>query len=250
MAKGPISARFLRTSRKIVRPYLRRAMGLGDFLAAVEGRRSFPRWLGKIKGLTLKQREFIVQQAIVLLEGFYAHLPLKRAMYAIDPLQRLRLLQHRLPQYSSDTVFHAEMMDIFRSLRDRHTIYLLPPPFQRAAAWLPFKVESYWHGQGRGKRGRNTNHARKRRRYLVSHVAPGFSQSTFRKGVELLNWNGVPIARAVELAVAQSAGNSPEARHGLGLQLLTARALETDPLPAAEWVAARYRTLAAGAEDT
>jgi hypothetical protein len=37
----------------------------------------------------------MVEQAIKLLEGFYVHLPLKRAMHAVDPLQSLRLLQRR-----------------------------------------------------------------------------------------------------------------------------------------------------------
>jgi len=183
--------------------------------------------VNKVKELTPKQRDLIVQQAIMLLEGFYAHLPLKRAMYAVDPLQRLRLLRHRLPKFNSDRLFHAEMTDIFTSLRDRHTAYTLPTPFNDAFAWLPFKVESYFDG--------------KRRRYLVAHVAKGFGQ-TVPEEAELLYWNGVPIARAVELAGAQSSGNSPEARHALGLQLLTARALEKEPAPDAEWVTIRYRT--------
>src|SRR5262245_20559063 len=223
MAKSPLSAYFLRRCKTVVRPYLRKARRLDDLLATA-------------KELTTKQRDLIVQQAIMLLEGFYAHLPLKRAMYAVDPLQRLRLLRYRLPSFNSDRAFHAEMTDIFMSLRDRHTYYSLPAPFTLAAAWLPFKVESYYDG--------------KCRRYLVAHVAPGFRRSTFREGIELLYWNGVPIARAVELAGARSAGNSPEARHALGLQILTARALETDPLPDAEWVTIRYRTLHGRADET
>jgi hypothetical protein len=38
----------------------------------------------------------IAEQAIVLLESFYVHLPLKRAIHAVDPLQRLRLFQRRI----------------------------------------------------------------------------------------------------------------------------------------------------------
>ena len=38
----------------------------------------------------------IVDTFVELIEGLYAHLPLKRAMYAIDPLQRLRLLRQRV----------------------------------------------------------------------------------------------------------------------------------------------------------
>jgi C-terminal processing protease CtpA/Prc len=211
MVKSPISAQFLRRSKKFVQPYLRKARRLDQLPPATK--------------LSHKQRDLIVQQAIILLEGFYAHLPLKRAMYAIDPLRRLRLLRRLLPNLNDDRVFHGEMKDIFQSLRDQHTKY--SAPFSDVA-WLPFKVESYWDG--------------KIRRYLVSHVAPGFKRSTFRRGVEVLFWNGVPIKRAVELAGARSHGNSSEAQHQLGLQLLTARQLATDPLPVAEWVTIRYRT--------
>jgi hypothetical protein len=80
---------------------------------------------------------------IVLLEGCYAHLPLKRAMHAVDPLQRLRLLRHRLGQFVTESSFHAEMNDIFTSLRDLHTNYLLPAPFNRVAAALPFGVKFF-----------------------------------------------------------------------------------------------------------
>src|SRR5689334_15702605 len=45
--------------------------------------------------LTHPQRLTMIDQAAVMLETLYAHLPLKRALHAIDPLQRLRLLRLR-----------------------------------------------------------------------------------------------------------------------------------------------------------
>jgi C-terminal processing protease CtpA/Prc len=150
-------------------------------------------------------------------------------MYAVDPLQGLRRLRQRLPLIKSDRLFHAEMMNIFASLFDQHTNYVLPAPYKDAQAWLPFKVESYFD--------------RERRKYIVTHIAPGFAKSSFRKGVELLYWNGIPIARAVEMAGAESGGNSPAARHAYGLLNLTARPLKMSPPPDEEWVVVRYRTL-------
>jgi len=181
-----------------------------------------------IKELTPKQRGVIVDQAILLLEGFYVHLPLKRAMYAVDPLQRLRLLRHRLPQIKSDRQFHAEMTEIFTSLHDLHTNYLLPAPFNSSYAWLPFKVEAYWDGN--------------RRKYLVTRVADWFTRGSFRKGVEILNWNGIPIERAVEMVGARSAGSNLTARHAQGLLRLTARPLIVLSPPDEEWVIVGYRT--------
>ena len=79
-------------------------------------------FLATVGALEPADRALIVDQAIVLLEGFYAHLPLKRAMHAVDPLQRLRLLRHRLEQFPSELAFHAEMTDIFTSLRPAHQL--------------------------------------------------------------------------------------------------------------------------------
>ncbi len=148
MAGCLIPTAALRKSHKAVRPLLKEAVGLDQFLAG-------------IRDLRDGERALIVDQAIMLLEGFYAHLPLKRAMYAVDPLQRLRLLRHRLSQFKSDRCFHAEMTNIFTSLCDLHTNYILPVPFKDANAWLPFKVEAYFD--------------RNRRKYLVTRVAAWFT---------------------------------------------------------------------------
>ena len=43
--------------------------------------------------LTLDDRKTIVEQALTLLERYYVHLPLKKVMHAVDPVQKLRLLQ-------------------------------------------------------------------------------------------------------------------------------------------------------------
>ena len=67
---------------------------------------------------------------------------MKRAMHAVDPLQRLRLLQRRLPQLTSEIAFHHEMTEIFTSLRDLHTQYILPTHFAQMVAFLPFRVEA------------------------------------------------------------------------------------------------------------
>src|ERR1700760_4934946 len=90
------------------------------------------KFLGGVTALKPRQHALIVDQAIVFLESFYAHLPLKSSMYAVDPVRRLKLLKHRLPQIeaepsiAADLTFHAEMTDIFTSVRDMHTRYFLP----------------------------------------------------------------------------------------------------------------------------
>jgi hypothetical protein len=76
---------------------------LQDFIAAADesvkkdfaGGKGLRDFLATIDKLTPQEKSLMVEQAIKLLEGFYVHLPLKRAMHAVDPLQSLRLLQRR-----------------------------------------------------------------------------------------------------------------------------------------------------------
>lgn len=194
-----------------------------------------PTFLGSAGELTAADRKLIVQQALILIEQNYAHLPLKKAMHSIDPVQRLKVLLQTMEMTPpsrefSEVEFHAEMTDIFTSVRDLHTNYLLPAPFNGMTAFLPFMVEDYVdHGK---------------RRYLVSHVAEGFSHPTFRPGVDVVYWNGTPIDRAVANNAQRYAGSNRDARHARGVQTLTTRALVIAPPPDEEWVVVGYRTKA------
>jgi hypothetical protein len=97
----------------------------GHGLGVVRTMPEFREFVDQQAPLTVAQRRLLVDQARVLVENLYVHLPLKRAMHAVDPAQRLRLLAYRL-QVLTDREFHAELLDIFISVRDLHTNYLLP----------------------------------------------------------------------------------------------------------------------------
>ena len=83
--------------------------------------------------LSRRERLRIVDQTLLLLEMNYVHLPLKQAMHAINPIQRLKLLKYRLETKASEMEpvmqFHQRLLEIFASLRDVHTSYFLPTPF-------------------------------------------------------------------------------------------------------------------------
>jgi hypothetical protein len=207
---------------------------LNDLIAAADdsvrgalvGARGLREFLDTIDELDHAARVEIVDQAICLLEGFYAHLPLKRAMHAVDPVQRLKLLKRRLHMLESEIQFHHEMTTIFTSLRDLHTNYILPSYFADATAFLPFKVKPCYD---RGER-----------RYIVSDLLGDISDSDFQRGVELTYWNAIPINRAVEIAAGYHAGSNPAARHARGVDLLTTRTMNLWPPPDEEWVIVGY----------
>src|SRR5437867_2996768 len=85
--------------------------------------------------LSRRERLRIVDQALLWRDRSCVHLPLKRAMHAIDPIQRLRLLRFRLMEGKDAGLqramqFHKRMLEIFSSTRDLHTVYHLPDPFK------------------------------------------------------------------------------------------------------------------------
>ena len=77
-------------------------------------------------GLSREERLRIVEQALLLMEMNYVHLPMKRAIHAIDPIQRLKLLRFRLAEEQASLEptlhFHRRMLSIFGSTRDLHTL--------------------------------------------------------------------------------------------------------------------------------
>jgi C-terminal processing protease CtpA/Prc len=183
--------------------------------------------------LSIQDRLRTVEQALVLIGQNYAHLPLKEAIHAVDPVQRLRLLQHQLsytPEQDlpDELAFHREMSTIFLSFRDLHTNYILPDPFKRMTAFIPFMIEEYFDDGAR--------------RYLVTRVFAGFSEPPFDAGVEVLSWNGIPIQRAVDVNGDRFAGSNQAARHARGIETLTVRALATALPPDEDRVIVEYRT--------
>jgi hypothetical protein len=207
-------------------------------------------FLATAGNLTLADRIVLVDQALVLIEQTYVHLVLKRAMHAVDPLQRLRLLRDRLALASDQTMgpeieFHRELSDIFTSLRDLHTNYLLPSPFRERTAYLPFLVERYVDPPVDPPDGPSdgTDVAEGPEHFIVSKVATGLAHPTFVPEVEVTHWNGTPVRRAVEANARTQAGSNPDASFARGLDALTIRPLMRSLPPDDDWVVVTYREL-------
>jgi hypothetical protein len=192
-------------------------------------------------GLSREERLRIVEQALVLMEMNYVHLPMKRAIHAIDPIQQLKLLRFQLAEWNLElerTVdFHRRMLSIFGSTRDLHTLYLLPKPFRDCTAYLPFLVEQCFD--------------RRAERFIVTRTAVRDEDALcmseegrevrFERGVEVLAWNGVPIVRAIQINGESQAGSNPDARFARGLDNLTIRPLNSTLPPDEMWVDVLFR---------
>jgi hypothetical protein len=209
------------------RPAVRETVG-ADAAAAVP----LPDFLDAAGTLTLDQRKLLVDQALLLLSENYVHLPLKVAMHAVNPLQRLRVMRARMERLTTETMedewlFHREMSSIFHSVRDLHTNYLLPVPFAGKIAFLPFMIEKCYDPD-------NTEH------YLIARTVTGYQAPQFGPGAEVTHWNGTPIARAVALNGAVFAGSNRAANLARGLESLTLRPLVIQAPPDEDWVTLTY----------
>ena len=177
--------------------------------------------------LTPSDRANIITMFTELIDGLYVHLPLKRAMYGIDPVQQLRRL-HERARLMSDDAFHREIGGILTNLRDAHTAYIAPSPLAGTAARLPFLVEQF---------GSDSEP-----RFIVSKVIRELvSDKQFVKGVEIIEWNGVPIADAVRRRGESERGGRPDSAMARALDSLTFRPLGLGPPPDERWVIVGYR---------
>jgi C-terminal processing protease CtpA/Prc len=177
--------------------------------------------------MTPRERTDIINMFTELLDGLYVHLPLKRAMYGIDPVQQLRRL-HERARLMSDDAFHREIGGILTNLRDAHTAYIAPSPLAGSAARLPFLVEQF---------GADTAP-----RFIVSKVIRELvSDKQFTEGVEIIEWNGVPIADAVRRRGESERGGRPDSAMARALDSLTFRPLGIGPPPDERWIIVGYR---------
>lgn len=181
--------------------------------------------------LSLNDRLTIIDQAMVLLEQAYVHLPLKKAMHASNPLERLKILRQEIQEddnYISEIDFHKAVIHIFNSVRDLHTNYHLPAPFYDKVAFIPFFIEEYFD-QGDPK-------------YIVSKFIGKSPSPHFKEGVEITHWNNLPIQRAIKSNGDRYAGSNPAARYSRGLDSMTFRPLAMMLPPEEEWVTINYLT--------
>ncbi len=183
------------------------------------------------------ERREIIDELIRIILGIYVHLPLKQAMYGFDPVQQLRRLKERAD--SDELVngrFHAEIGRILGELRDAHTNYIGPMAIEGWVARLPFLIEQF---------GPETAP-----RFLVSKTIPSViaevenvavDDVVFRPGVEVLTWNGAPIADAVRAHGDVVRGGRPDSAMARAVDSMTFRPLGYLPIPIEHWVMIGYR---------
>ncbi len=140
-------------------------------------------YLSTIRALNLtlssEQRHNIVKQLIVAIQNYYVHLPIKRAAFAIDPVQELNLLLENQTENSDQLSFFKQILNITNKLRDRHTTITLPEPWKNIVAYLPIIVEKFFE-QGKAI-------------HIISRKLFGYVNDDIILGTRITHWNGTPI---------------------------------------------------------
>jgi hypothetical protein len=221
----------------VVAPRRRRTRGAATARAAAKRPRGA---LASLKGpflargaLTAAERTRLIDGIKRILEGVFAHLPLKRARYGFDPVQRLCILQTEAGELSDDA-FHFELSDIVTGLRDAHTRYAGPETLEDKVAALPFLVEMIGSFEAPT--------------YVVTKIGRGLDPS-FKPGVAIEYWNGVPIDLAVLRHSEREVGGRPDTQRAWAVQSLTLRSLQYGAPPDEHWVTIGYRTASGQAKE-
>ena len=196
--------------------------------AAVKPKRLKP--AVRAKQLNWGERLDILDALALVLDGIYAHLPLKRSLYGFDILRGIEQLKLQL-HTMSDLQFHRVLTTMMNRLRDAHTQYYGPWTKKEPIASLPFLVEAY------GPPDRLAFVASKVDRRSVR------KDPHFEVGVEIEYWNGVPFKQALDLHAEDETGGRPDARQARALESMTFRALDYAPPPNEEWVVVGYKDL-------
>ncbi len=175
---------------------------------------------------TSSDRRILVDQAVLLLESLFVHLPLKRALHGVDPVRRMKLVRSRGREMSEGD-FRLALMSAFLSAQDLHTVYFTTQTATEPVAILPFRLEKCF------EEGNPT--------YVVTALEFGFTHPQFVPGVNVTHWNGVPIARAIDQVAGMTAAGNDDARAARGLANLTQRPLRFMAPPVEEWVVLTYQ---------
>lgn len=171
-------------------------------------------------------KKIVFEQAKIALTEIFVHQDIKNKDFGtgVDPLPKLNALEKELGTIS-DTEFHQTMTDIFRSLKDLHTLYYLPKPFSCYESFLPISFKIVRAGQGRRVFAITDFHTKKE---VVDLIPKPFDVAL---GDTVISYNGIPTYEAVRNTMNETYGANEEAQFRLAQDDLRYYAHSIDHLP-------------------
>lgn len=171
---------------------------------------------------SLADKRSMVQAVKKVYEGLNPHRFLHDNFLGIDFSAALDAIE--LSEDLSNTDFYVKMEQTFQLMDDKHSVFVLPYPFNSSVATLGFEPKIFFDKDGDDPM---------KRRYVVSDFPTNLipEGSTIAVGSEILSFNGVPIDEAVRELGRNSYGSNKAAQIDSGVNLLAFRVLMGEQIP-------------------
>lgn len=166
---------------------------------------------------TTEERLLVLNQAELVLRNLYAHLAFKKTDDPqANPFVAFQQIRDQVDTLS-DFDFHTCMLLALAKVRDVHTSYQAPSPYQGAVAFLPFHIRFFEHAKGRF-------------RFVVAKTMAASEDGTlgheaFRVGSEIISWNDLDPLDATRVAAALQPGANLDAELSRGVARMTIRSI-------------------------
>lgn len=180
--------------------------------------------------LSAADKESILKVAIDLLSEVNPNIFHYQDFLRQVPVGKLKKLQGRSGKLQNFE-FHKQVTEIYAKLLDGHTTYTAPDPLGATFAFLPFDVIDVYPRKSAIQ-------------FLVSLVVDEtfLKDANFEVGAELLEVDGEPTQKVVELLGKLYDAPDAPVKLGLGLYLLTNRNLRRNIFPEQDEVVLKYKT--------
>lgn len=170
---------------------------------------------------TSEQRKTLANQAKLVLSDLFVHKDLKVTHFgpSVDPLPKVETIAINAEK-ATDEELHKSLSNTFSSLHDLHTNFISPRPFACGMVFFPLRFESV-------KEGNEALVVVSRKLKVKSELVEGIEVRD-----QLLEYNGMPVEKALEQLKAFSGGANSDAMRMRAVQLLSFRSLMlADSLP-------------------
>jgi hypothetical protein len=178
---------------------------------------AFLREAAAAPGFGVDDRLTVLNQAEMMLRNLYAHLAFKKTDDPeANPFVAFQQIREQI-EALSDFDFHTCMLLALARVRDVHTSYLAPSPYQGAVAFLPFQVRFF-------------EHPKDHFRFVVAKTMAAREDGTlghdaFKVGAEIVAWDGMEPMDAARLAAQLQPGANADAELSRGVARLTIRSI-------------------------
>lgn len=158
--------------------------------------------------LTTAERQQVVSISRTILDKFYVNLEHKKEFYNVDPIQEFNKIETEIDKLS-EFEFQKRMIKIFASVKDYHTNYYLPHPYQCNEVYLPlgfYKIDTKKIVVDR---------------FNQAHLDDLQIKEPIALGDELVSYNGVSAEEYLNAQKEWTSGSTPAADETLALYRLS-----------------------------